>query len=213
MRRRRRSATRRRRDSRPQFGQEGDELDIRGLLLPFWRRKWIIALVTLIALALSVYAASQMQPRYTAFARVIFDPERMRIIDLESVIAARDITETGLQNQVEILRSFILLERVVDILRLEESPEFSPDEDPAADDRRADRQLAEPARLRPAVPSGKRRGVRPGRNPEPPGRARHHGPDPADRTARPRRRPRSARRRWSPTSTTTCACARSRTRG
>ena len=111
-----------------QFGQEDDELDIRGLLLPFWRRKWLIALVTLIALALSVYAASQMQPRYTAFARVIFDPERMRIIDLESVIAARDITETGLQNQVEILRSFILLERVVDILRLEESPEFSPDE-------------------------------------------------------------------------------------
>ena len=111
-----------------QFGQEGDELDIRGLLLPFWRRKWLIALVTLIALALSAYAASQMQPRYTAFARVIFDPERMRIIDLESVIAARDTPTTGLQNQVEILRSFILLERVVDILRLEESPEFAPDE-------------------------------------------------------------------------------------
>ena len=71
--------------------------------------------------------AVNSEPKYTANARVIFDPERLKIIDLDNVTITPDTTTTGLQNQIEILRSAVLMERVVDILRLQDTPEFNDD--------------------------------------------------------------------------------------
>jgi capsular exopolysaccharide synthesis family protein len=110
----------------PQSGDGGDSLDIRAMLLPIWRRKWLVAFVAIIFVALSLLLALNMESRYTASARVIFDPERLRIIDLDNVVVSPDVSTTGLQNQVEILRSAVLLERVIETLRLESTPEFNP---------------------------------------------------------------------------------------
>jgi uncharacterized protein involved in exopolysaccharide biosynthesis len=109
----------------PQPGPEGEGLDIRAMLLPAWRRKWLILLVTTLIAGLAMYAAVKLESYYTASARVIFDPERLRIIDLDNVVVSPDVSVTGLQNQVEILRSTVLLDRVVETLRLEDVPEFN----------------------------------------------------------------------------------------
>ena len=109
------------------FASEEEPLNIRELLLPFWRRKWLIILTALIATAFGVLIAVNSEPKYTANARVIFDPERLKIIDLDNVTITPDTTTTGLQNQIEILRSAVLMERVVDILRLQDTPEFNDD--------------------------------------------------------------------------------------
>jgi capsular exopolysaccharide synthesis family protein len=105
---------------------EEDGLDIRALLNPIWRWKWLIAATTIVTTLLAILVMLNLDPRYTASARVIFDPERLRIIDLDNVIVSPDTTTTGLQNQIEILRSSTLLERVIDSLRLETAPEFNP---------------------------------------------------------------------------------------
>jgi capsular exopolysaccharide synthesis family protein len=105
---------------------EEDGLDIRALLNPLWRWKWLIAATTIVTTLLAILVMLNLDPRYTASARVIFDPERLRIIDLDNVIVSPDTTTTGLQNQIEILRSSTLLERVIDSLRLETAPEFNP---------------------------------------------------------------------------------------
>lgn len=112
---------------RPPGGPEEVALDIRALLLPVWRRKWLVMLVTAVTLALATFLALSMESRYTASARVIFDPERLRIIDLDNVVVSPDVSTTGLQNQIEILRSAVLLERVIETLRLESTEEFNPD--------------------------------------------------------------------------------------
>jgi polysaccharide biosynthesis transport protein len=111
--------------SQPQT-EPDDGLDLAALLLPLWRRKWIILLCGLLAAAAAAFVASGQRNSYTALARVIFEPERLRIIDLDSVVVTPDVTATGMRNQIEILRSELLLERVVDTLRLERAPEFNP---------------------------------------------------------------------------------------
>ncbi len=111
----------------PAHGPNEAALDIRGMLLPVWRRKWLVMLVTVVMLGLATLLAIGMESRYTASARVIFDPERLRIIDLDNVVVSPDVSTTGLQNQIEILRSAVLLERVIETLRLESTAEFNPD--------------------------------------------------------------------------------------
>ncbi len=107
-------------------GPEEELIDLRATLLAVWQRKWLVLLTALAGAALAFAAAGLINERYTASARVLFEPERVRIIDLDSVIVSPDQTTIGLQNQVEILRSAILLDRVADILRLNKSPEFNP---------------------------------------------------------------------------------------
>ncbi len=143
-----------------------DGLDLASLLLPLWRRKWIILLCGLLAAVAAAYVATSQRNSYTATARVIFEPERLRIIDLDSVVVTPDVSATGMRNQIEILRSALLLERVIDTLRLERSPEFNPDlrnDPPALLDRLAARvSLPDPVRSRlvtldlltPAEPEG-----------------------------------------------------------
>jgi polysaccharide biosynthesis transport protein len=110
----------------PLAEQQDDALDLRAVLLPFWRRKWIILLTTILAVLVAVFVATNMERQYTASARVIFEPERLRIIDLDNVVVRPEGNVTGLQNQIEILRSAVLLERVIETLRLESTPEFNP---------------------------------------------------------------------------------------
>jgi polysaccharide biosynthesis transport protein len=137
------------------FGQPGQEdgLDIRALLNPIWRWKWLIAATTVAATLLAIAVILNLDPRYTANARVIFDPERLRIIDLDNVIVSPDMSTTGLQNQIEILRSANLLERVIDSLRLETAPEFNPSlrTTPVSIVERAINRLPLPVRVRQAL--------------------------------------------------------------
>ncbi len=102
---------------------DDESVDIRAKFLSVWQRKWLVLLITVIGAVLAILAALNVDERFTASARVLFEPERVRIIDLDSVIASAD---QGLQNQVEILRSATLLDRVLEMLRLNKSPEFNP---------------------------------------------------------------------------------------
>lgn len=110
----------------PQTAGEEQPLDIRAMLEPVLRWKWVVGFIVILVTAAALFVVQNLAPTYSATARVIFDPERLQIIDLDNVIARPDISTTGLQNQIEILRSATLLERVVDTLRLDRTQEFNP---------------------------------------------------------------------------------------
>jgi len=106
-------------------GPEEPGFDLRAPLLTLWRRKWVIAATGLVMALLAALVVLQLPHRYLASARVLFEPERLQIIDLNQVLVSRDAPGDGMQNQIEILRSAILLDRVADALALERRPEFN----------------------------------------------------------------------------------------
>lgn len=110
----------------PSPAPDEESVDVRAVLLSVWQRKWLIFLIVSVGAAISLFVAFNSDDRFTASARVLFEPERVQIIDLDSVVVRADQTTIGLQNQVEILRSATLLERVIEILRLNKTPEFNP---------------------------------------------------------------------------------------
>ena len=99
---------------------EADEdlIDIRALLLPIWQRKWLVLLTTVIGLALAVFLALSLEQRYTASARVLFEPERVRIIDLDTSWSARIRRRWGSRTRSRFWGQPKLLDRVIDTLRL-----------------------------------------------------------------------------------------------
>jgi capsular exopolysaccharide synthesis family protein len=92
---------------------EDEDFDLRGLLLSVWRGKWIIGACALVAAGLALFAVSRMEPTYTAYARVLFNPPRADVIAMQDVMSRPDGFGEGLQNQIEVLRSSSLLTRVV----------------------------------------------------------------------------------------------------
>ncbi|MGB6228625.1 MAG: Wzz/FepE/Etk N-terminal domain-containing protein, partial [Litorimonas sp.] len=104
---------------------EGRGFDVRRTLNALWRGKLLIVLFALLFILLAGYAFSTDRPSYTATARVIFDPERLQIMDMEQAVAEQDVNRSGLRNQVEILTSSILLQRVITDLNLIEHPVYT----------------------------------------------------------------------------------------
>ena len=101
-------------------------IDIRAILGIVWRGKYVIAICTLIAVILAMLAISQLEPKYKATAKVMFDLPKTNVVNLQEVIVDQEFSKDTLQNQIEILRSTNLIERVVDELKLDEMPEFNP---------------------------------------------------------------------------------------
>lgn len=102
------------RRSIPQSAVEDEDFDLRGLFLTVWRGKWIIAACAVIAAGLAIVAVTQMAPTYTAYARVLFNPARADVIEMQDVMSHPDGSGEGLQNEIEVLRSTSLLSRVVE---------------------------------------------------------------------------------------------------
>ena len=103
--------------------RDEDVIDLRALLSTLWRGRWIIAVSTLIAAVMGFLLSSQYEPRYTARTKVMFDISETNVVDVGQAVVRIDET---LENQVEVLQSTVLIERVVEKLDLQNHPEFNP---------------------------------------------------------------------------------------
>lgn len=99
-------------------------IDIRSLFLTIWDGRWTIILITAAATVLGVFFSSRIEPTYKASAKVMFDPQLREIAAGDNV--SRVGGEDGLQNEIQVLRSTALLNRVVEELELYTYPEFNP---------------------------------------------------------------------------------------
>lgn len=113
-------------DGEASFPQASGGIDIRKILNALWRGKWFLVIAAVIFALLTQIAFVNEQPRYTAATRVLFDPERVQIVDIQDVVAEQDAAGSGLGNQIEILTSSVLLQSVVDDLDLTRHPVYQP---------------------------------------------------------------------------------------
>ncbi|MEO1543577.1 MAG: Wzz/FepE/Etk N-terminal domain-containing protein [Pseudomonadota bacterium] len=104
----------------------GGAIDFRKMLNALWRSKLFLAFAAVLSAALVQLLFINEQPRYTAATRVLFDPERVQIVDIQDVVAEQDASGSGLGNQIEILTSSVLLQRVIDDLDLTRHPVYQP---------------------------------------------------------------------------------------
>ncbi len=114
-------------------GQAAEEFDLRQFLNFFWRKWKFIASVTIAVLFAVVLFLANATPRYTASAQLLLDPQRDQAPGTEAIISALSLDQTAIDSQVTVMRSNILLRRVVESQKLITDSEFGvgPDTGPS----------------------------------------------------------------------------------
>ena len=90
-----------------------------------WRRKYLIGAIVLVALVLGYMWGKSATPRYTASTTLKLDVYQPGIADIESVVSGITGDTREVRSQLQILRSRLLLGRVVDAMELTKDPEFN----------------------------------------------------------------------------------------
>ena len=110
----------------PSQADDDDSIDFGAMVGTLWRGKWIIALVTAIAVGLAAYYAYKVAiPLYRSTAVVILETQQDKVVDLQAVVGGFSGDATAVNTEVEVLRSRGLAGKVVDRLNLIEDPEFN----------------------------------------------------------------------------------------
>lgn len=105
---------------------EGDAIDLRALFLTLWHGKWIIAICVLVAGVIGFLASSQTPRVYRASAKVMFDLQQGSLVNLPNVFMTEMMDASKLAGEMEVLRSTVLVERVIEELNLNNNPAFNP---------------------------------------------------------------------------------------
>jgi succinoglycan biosynthesis transport protein ExoP len=107
--------------------------DLWGKIYFLWRHWKLITLVVGVSLALGALSLFTETPRYTANAQVLLDLRRDRVVANESFLQEPALDNAALESQLALIRSTVLLKRVVEREQLIEDPEFgvAPPEKPS----------------------------------------------------------------------------------
>ena len=107
---------------------EGD-IDLVKLAASLWRGKWIVLVFVLFCVVFAnfyfKYVAVPLYPATTKIALKENQPEKI-LTDIESLMANGPITDTGINTELEVLRSRDLIGKLVDSLDLTNQPDFNP---------------------------------------------------------------------------------------
>lgn len=106
---------------------EDIDIDIRSLLSMLWGGKWIILACMLLSLMVAFLITLRQEKTYTSFATIMIGTPDTNVINLQEIFVNPQFSKETLQNEMEVLRSTNLIERVVNELRLEYDPEFNPE--------------------------------------------------------------------------------------
>jgi capsular exopolysaccharide synthesis family protein len=112
--------------SLPVEENEGAAVDLRTVLRKLWNGRWIIAGCMAVALGLAGWQISMLEPRYTSAAKVMFDLQQTNVVNVPDILVDPEFNQDTLQNEIEVLYSSSLIERVVDKFDLEHDPAFNP---------------------------------------------------------------------------------------
>ena len=104
--------------------QAAEEFDLRQFINFFWRKWKLIASVTVAVLFAVTLFLANATPRYTASAQLLLDPQRDQTPGSDALASALALDQVAIDSQVTVLRSNVLLRRVVEGQKLVADPEF-----------------------------------------------------------------------------------------
>ncbi len=100
-------------------------LDLRSLMRVLLARLWTILGTIAVAMTVVTLILLQMTPIYSASALIMVGQRENKVLDPESLLAGLATDTASIENQIQILRSWSLAERVVLKLNLVNDPEFN----------------------------------------------------------------------------------------
>lgn len=92
------------------------------------KRRWTIITFFLVVVVITAIATFRMTPMYKAQAKILLDEEKLKVVSFQDVLTTDTTRAQYYLNQQEILTSRGLAKRVIEELKLENSPEFAPEE-------------------------------------------------------------------------------------
>ncbi|WP_424928672.1 GumC family protein [Amaricoccus tamworthensis] len=110
----------------PEPAKADDTIDPRVLFNKLWMGKWTIFACTVACATLGLTALTFQTERYRASARVLVDTPDTNVVNIQEVLVDQQFDRDTVLNEIEILRSTGLIERVIHELRLEYDEEFNP---------------------------------------------------------------------------------------
>lgn len=109
--------------------QQRGGIDIRELLRILRRHLFIVVATPMIMLGAALVFVMSVQPLYTGTATVLIDPRRASVVDSNNnhpVLSNFNTDDVATESQVMLIQSVTVLQRVVEMLKLTEDPEFQP---------------------------------------------------------------------------------------
>lgn len=105
---------------------ETEGFSLRRLLSILRRRKYLIAGVMFIITSITVMMVSQITPLYSASTKIVVEPNRQNVVDIESVVSGLTPDYFTNETEAEVIQSRELAFQAVDRLQLTKSPLFNP---------------------------------------------------------------------------------------
>jgi polysaccharide biosynthesis transport protein len=113
--------------SAPSFAPKLTErgFDFASFLRVFWRRKNLFIGIVVLLMALAVTGLSAITPLYTAQTDVIIENREQQVANLKAVLGDVFPDKEGLLNEIEVIRSRSIADKVISNLHLADDPEFN----------------------------------------------------------------------------------------
>lgn len=104
---------------------EPEGLTLNALLAALKRRRWILVFCAILFPVVAYIATTQLTPRYTTSAAVMFEPTDYSARELQSILRDETTTDAVLASQIEIIRSLSVARRIVRQFELTDRAEFA----------------------------------------------------------------------------------------
>ena len=100
-----------------------DIAQVQGIL---WHGKWLILLITSLALSWAVYYVYVVAtPKYQSMARLALDTDTSLVVDIDSIVSGVSSEEEAINTELEVIESRGLILKLIDEMNLMEDPEFN----------------------------------------------------------------------------------------
>lgn len=103
---------------------EDSDFDLRALFRVFLARRLTILGTVVACTVLAAIAVFQITPIYSASAYVLVGQRENKVLDQEALVGGLTMDSATIENQIQVLRSTAIAERVVQKLNLARDPEF-----------------------------------------------------------------------------------------
>ena len=90
------------------------------------RRSRLVLLTVIVMNAASLYAVSQLKPRYTAEADLIVGPREEQVVDLKAVLSGLSGDSDVIESEIQVLRSRDIARSIVERFKLDKRAQFNP---------------------------------------------------------------------------------------